>query len=371
MSNGFIDTGIVLTAVYKGSSYQVKNDHPDFAELRKLVYNGDYEGFLELHNKSRITARAVSGLSKHGKIEVYYNQVLFNGEEINGVIVDRILKLKNEGLSFDSMANFLENLMNNPSKRAVDELYKFLEYENLPLTEDGCFLAYKSVAIYNGDPITDKMGKPVVSGDFIDVFTKKDYRNNIGDTPSVDRNKVDDDPNKGCSHGLHVGSLEYSGPNGYYRGDRVVIVKVNPRDVVSVPFDHKHQKVRCCAYEVVSEYEAPLSGACYSAKESSVTKVEKKVEVTPSKGDTIEFDYLKDGERNRRTLIVDCVNGIHIEGYLTYPEDQAGEYRCFNRSNISNLSIVEEEEDDWDEDDWDEDEWEDGYYDDYGEWVSY
>mgnify|MGYP001275889994 CR=1 FL=1 len=35
-------------------------------------------------------------------------------------------------------------------------------------------------------------------------------------------------------------------------GNQIVICKVNPRDVVSVPSDSKFQKLRCCEYEVVS-----------------------------------------------------------------------------------------------------------------------
>ena len=35
-------------------------------------------------------------------------------------------------------------------------------------------------------------------------------------------------------------------------GNQIVICKVNPRDVVSVPSDSKFQKLRCCQYEVVA-----------------------------------------------------------------------------------------------------------------------
>jgi hypothetical protein len=54
--------------------------------------------------------------------------------------------------------------------------------------------------------------------------------------------------------------LEYAGPGGWYHrsDDVVVIVKVNPRDAVSVPIDHSAQKLRVCRYEVVGVYDRPL-----------------------------------------------------------------------------------------------------------------
>lgn len=381
--NARIKNSSGLTYVIGNKSFIVRADNQHYDELCKLAYDDDEEGFMNLYNKSRAVAQTVQKMGNTGKVEVLYNQVLFNGEEIHGTIVDRIIQLAAEGLNFDPMARFLENLMANPSSRAVKELYGFLEHENLPITNDGCFLAYKAVAIYNGSDIVDKMGNKVTKGDYIDVYTKRDFRNNIGDSPEVPRNKVDDDANRGCSHGLHVGALEYSGPNGYYRGDKVMIVKVNPSDVVSVPHDHSYQKVRCCKYSVVGEYQEALSGACYSAENNSVSRVtkpvvtENKVSNDVSVGDVVAFDYTRDGVTTRRTLNVEVVNNLHVEGTLEYPEQDAGEYRRFNRTNISNIEVIDVEEDDWDEDEY-EDEYEDnndyyeyGYYDANGYWHDY
>jgi len=61
----------------------------------------------------------------------------------------------------------------------------------------------------------------------------------------------------GCSHGLHVGAIDYVKSYGCH-GDKVIICKVHPADVVSVPLDSAHQKVRCCGYEVVGEYDGDL-----------------------------------------------------------------------------------------------------------------
>jgi hypothetical protein len=68
---------------------------------------------------------------------------------------------------------------------------------------------------------------------------------------------VNDDPNAGCSHGLHVGSETYA--VGF--GSRHLIVAVDPADVVCIPHDSSCQKMRCCGYTVVGEYRGRMNDA--------------------------------------------------------------------------------------------------------------
>jgi hypothetical protein len=124
--------------------------------------------------------------------------------------------------------------MSNPSKRAVEELYGFLEKGNLPLTPDGYFLAYKKVR-----------------ADFRDCHTGT-MDNSVGQTVEMERNAVDDDQNRTCSTGLHFCSKEYLSHFGGH-DSRTVILKINPRDVVSIPTDYNNAKGRACRYEVIGE----------------------------------------------------------------------------------------------------------------------
>jgi hypothetical protein len=76
------------------------------------------------------------------------------------------------------------------------------------------------------------------------------------------RNKVDDNKDVGCSKGLHAGTLEYA--SGYAcDNDKLVLVEIDPADVVSIPTDCEFQKLRTCKYKVVAEYERPLTEAVY------------------------------------------------------------------------------------------------------------
>jgi hypothetical protein len=145
------------------------------------------------------------------------------------------------------MLNFLVNLMDNPSEGSIDQLYTFLEHENLPITEDGCFLAYKAI-----------------NRDYTDKYTGT-ISNKVGDKVKMPYEEVTADPTKHCSSGLHCGSIEYvrsygnfqTNENGEHTGDRLVTVKVNPSAVVSVPEDSDRQKVRVYRYVVHEEIENP------------------------------------------------------------------------------------------------------------------
>ena len=60
-------------------------------------------------------------------------------------------------------------------------------------------------------------------------------------------------------YGLHAGALNYVASYGSVESnDRIVIVKINPADVVSVPSDCNCEKLRTCRYEVVGEYQGEL-----------------------------------------------------------------------------------------------------------------
>jgi hypothetical protein len=142
-----------------------------------------------------------------------------------------------EGLPHEPLLNFFKNLMDNPSKRAVDELYDFLEAGELPITEDGHFLAFKNVRSNYRD---------IHSGNF---------DNSVGKVCEMPRNGVDEDKERTCSYGLHFCSIKYlphfsDGENG-----KTMIVKINPRDVVAIPADYNNTKGRTCRYEVVAEYK--------------------------------------------------------------------------------------------------------------------
>jgi hypothetical protein len=232
-----------LTVVLNNKSYQVLPDHINYKMILEALPTATSDELLEIVDVEKAVAAFSDGL-----VEIKNGQVTYEGEVVHGSISKRILEFMSKGLPFQPLVTFLNNLMENPSMQSQKELYDFLEHEHLPITEDGHFLAYKAVR-----------------NDFMDKY-RGVFDNHVGNVCEMTRSKVDDDRGRGCSNGLHAGALNYvAGYGSLEAGDKIVIVKINPRDVVSVPSDCNFEKLRTCRYEVVGEYQGELLKPLYSA----------------------------------------------------------------------------------------------------------
>jgi hypothetical protein len=339
-----------MTVLVNGQAYSVDRSHPNHKELLLAFNEGRLDDFATLTKTSEGTRHYVEKDSSGNKtgLELVGEKVYYNGTELHSTLVDRILGMRREGHKIEYMLEFLRNLMQNPSSRSVNELYDFLTNKNLPITEDGCFLAYKSVCPdYSSKAkdinITLLQGKVVNGGIY----------NAVGEIIECPRNEVDDERDNECSKGLHVGGLQYSGPNGWYhsRGDKVVIVKINPKDVVSVPKDHNAQKVRVCKYEVVEEYKFVLpeystcesycscsSNDFYDEYEDDYEEEEDDDYIEPSdliEGSTVSFIY----RGSRRYITVESLNlnnetvtGLLLVGDPSFDGEKT--YRTFQFEDI-------------------------------------
>jgi hypothetical protein len=233
-----------LTLILNNKAHQVLPDHINYRLILEALPTATNDELTELVDIEKAVANFSDGL-----VEVKNGKVFYQGEEVHGSISKRILEFMSKGLPFQPLVNFLNNLMENPSMQSQKELYDFLEHELLPITEDGCFLAYKAVR-----------------SDFMDKYAGK-FDNHVGKVCEMQRAKVDDNRSVGCSQGLHAGALNYvAGYGNIDAGDRIVIVKIHPRDVVSVPSDCNHEKLRTCRYEVVGEYQGELLKPLYKSE---------------------------------------------------------------------------------------------------------
>ena len=232
-----------LTVVLNNKSYQVLPDHINYKMILEKLPTATADELLDIVDVEKAVAAFSDGL-----VEIKNGQVTYEGEVVHGAISKRILEFMSKGLPFQPLVNFLNNLMENPSMQSQKELYDFLEHEHLPITEDGHFLAYKAVR-----------------SDYMDKY-RGTFDNRVGKICQMTRSKVDDDRARGCSNGLHAGALNYvAGYGSLEDGDRIVIVKINPKDVVSVPSDCNCEKLRTCRYEVVGEYQGELLKPLYSS----------------------------------------------------------------------------------------------------------
>jgi len=219
-----------ITIVSNGKPYTTSSANANFATIKQRIADEQFDGIEELFD----TGAAV-GVYTKGNIVVKDGEVLYKGEPVHNLVVERILTFMREGLPTSPLINFLEKLLQNPSRRSVQELYKFLENKGLPLTPEGCFLGYKSLRPNWTDHHTGTI------------------LNKVGTVVEMVRNQVDDDAAKGCSFGYHIANLNYA--QNFGGADKIlVIVEVNPADVVSVPLE-SCEKLRTCRYRVVGTFE--------------------------------------------------------------------------------------------------------------------
>lgn len=236
-----------LTVVIDGKQHTILASNPMFASAVSAYQTKDFDALMLALDPSR---KFLNLYAKYEQIEVKDGSVFVDGDAIQSVVADRIINFLADGVDCLPIFKFITRLQLNPSKRAVDELYTFLEHKHLPLTETGTFLAYKAVR-----------------NDFTDKHTGK-FFNGVGEVLSMPRNKVDDDKNVGCSYGFHAGTLRYASEFAC-GNDRLVLVEIDPADVVSIPTDCEFQKLRTCRYKVVAEYERPLDEHVYESRFST------------------------------------------------------------------------------------------------------
>ena len=256
----YILTEQSLTVVIEGKAHTMQSNHPSFERAKEALKD---EAWGRLENLFDVSKAVEDYLDQDAEIEVKDGAVHFQGEVVHGMVVDKVLDFMRKNLPYQPLVKFLSKLMDNPSSRAVDELYTFLEHRNMPITPEGNFLAYKGV-----------------TNDFKDCYSNS-FDNRVGSVLEMRRNGVCDDADVGCSNGFHAGSYDYA--KGYAsNGGNLMIVEIDPADVVSVPKDCSCQKLRTSRYKVVGHYEtieAPpldegLNDDFYDYDEDSVAEVD-------------------------------------------------------------------------------------------------
>jgi acyl carrier protein len=235
--NSFLRTSTGMSLFIANKPYTIEENHQNYELVKAALREKRWNDIPDLINVAKaVKAYVEATLQGTSDLEVNLDDssVTFRGEPVHGVLVSRILDMAADQFDVTPMALFLANLYDNPSNKAVEQLYSWMEANGITITEDGYLLAFKRV---NDDYKS-----------FYDGTTD----NSIGTTPSLPRNKVDDRSDVTCSHGLHFCSQAYLPHYNGGRG-RVLLLKINPRDVVSIPTDYNNAKGRACAYLVLDE----------------------------------------------------------------------------------------------------------------------
>lgn len=124
------------------------------------------------------------------------------------------------------LIRFIQRLQKNPYEDNHWRAFDFLESSNLPLSEDGCIIAYKSVR-----------------KSFYDWHSNS-IRYYPGDEPKLTKSQVDTHTHNLCSAGLHFCSYGYLENKFFGEGpSRVVLLKIAPEDIASIPMPSDIQAV--------------------------------------------------------------------------------------------------------------------------------
>jgi hypothetical protein len=326
MSVSFIYVNGVLNLVLGGKVTQITSEHPSYGLVKKALATASEEEIMKMLDVKTAMSTFVEKESC-GRATVSNGQVYFDNKPVHNTLAKRVLEFMQEGLPFSHLLKFMEHVSENPSYQSQQELFDFLEHRNLPITEDGCFLAYKAVR-----------------EDWMDKYSGT-ISNRIGNIIREKRSQVDDNRDKGCSKGLHCGALDYVYQYGGH-GDHLIIVKVNPKNVVSVPKDCSYQKLRCCEYEVIREFEGELTKPVYTTNGSQIESLSDQPMDWAFCDDNVEYDAYNDGydSYNDGLDLADNPCDVNSQNYKDWDSGWCD-------------ACDDEEDDDWDNEDEDEDDY--------------
>lgn len=239
-----------ITFYYNGKMNHVVSSNINFGSIKKAILENRFEDIETLLNPYAVVEQKTNGVLKVDGNDIFYKE-----DKLPSTLANRLVDIIQSGISnLDSYLKFLENTYNNPSSNSREQLYQFIEHKEMPITDDGCILAWKGV-----------------SADYLDKHSGK-FSNKVGTVNQMPRRDVDDNPGNHCSKGFHVGSKEYADSWAGSDG-KLMIVKYDPADAVSVPSDHNFEKLRVSKYTVIAEAErdiTDLNGKVYSESESGL-----------------------------------------------------------------------------------------------------
>ena len=228
-----------ITVILNNRPITIISSEPNFQDAVSAYRQSDWETLAEVVNRPKLIEKY-----SDGNIKVYDGVITFKGKQVHNYVVDKIFELLNDGFDINPIVKFLDSRMANPSPTIQEELFQFLEVNQMAITEDGGFLAYK---------LTKNDGTPYYQGGSM-VYK-------VGETMEMKREDVCNDRSECGGPGLYFGNKGYWNnsfdANNRYAGDgKMFIVKLMPEWVVSIPSAESQTKGRAYKMEVVAEYES-------------------------------------------------------------------------------------------------------------------
>jgi len=279
------------TVFIDGEPHTVSStNNPSWTAIVEILLSGEdpENRLLDLIYPAKDIESRFKSLSE--RITVRGGTLYLDGDAIENEFTDHILRILGEGTEekdagFPAYVAFLEKLATNPSKKSRKHLASFVEANGMVLDPDGDIIAYKGVSSSGHSTFA---GYGIVDGV---IFEHAKLQNNVGSVVEIPRSMVDNDRSVACSVGLHVGAYAYASTFG----SKLLTVKVNPRDVVSVPSDHYDQKVRVSRYVVVENNKGEIHTPTHSFVADSFVEPEDE-DYSEDENETEEPDFYDEND---------------------------------------------------------------------------
>lgn len=235
-----------ITVMIDGELKVATSTHPNYQAIKAGAKAGD-TSIASLFDVIETVKSAFGEVTD--RVTVTAEGVWLDGEPVHGSITKVLMSLVGQGErdGYIGLARFLERLQDNPSHRSREQLFNFVQHNDITIDSEGHLVLYKSVQPDGkGGYQSISRGTAWVNG----VEHTGNIPANVGDVVTMPRNLISDDPNVACHVGLHAGAREYA--SWFGGGQYILQVLVGPEHVVSVPADSSHQKIRTEQYTIGS-----------------------------------------------------------------------------------------------------------------------
>jgi hypothetical protein len=253
--------GEVITVFYDGQMLSATDQHINWAGIKAGI-EADDPAVMDLFDPGYTAQTRFDRLSD--RVTVKGGKVYWDNQPVDNVLTNQVVRFLQAGQEdFGPLVAFFEKVQTNENPHSRGQLYAWLAANDFTILPNGNFVGYKGVRVIH-TPLPDSTSftesyESISHGTAISdgVEYTGAIPNPLGAIVEMPRDQVQHDPSVGCHTGLHVGTWSYA--SGFAQG-AVLKVEVNPRDVVSVPTDCGHQKLRTCRYTVLEVIDAPIAG---------------------------------------------------------------------------------------------------------------
>ena len=118
----YLIQGANIILVIDGKSHTIsKSTHIAYGKIVDALKAKDWDALRECVEP----AKAIVNFGK-GYVAINGGNVSWKGQPFHNALATRMIEMYQDGFPIDPMVRFMENLMQNPSKRSVDQVYGFL-----------------------------------------------------------------------------------------------------------------------------------------------------------------------------------------------------------------------------------------------------